>query len=299
MNAPYRILCAIDGSAGPHAAVELVARLPHRSRDEVIVASHPEYLLAASPEAGGVLAGAMRRRREAAEGAVRSGVDRLSAAGAKARGIVCEGIDTPDALLRAVESERADLVVVGSRRRGPWTSIFLGSVARSLAILSPVAVLVVRGPADTPVRVLAAVDGSPSSDAALAAFSRLPHAEGTSVELLHVLPEHDWADAQDEELMGIRASVEHDEERRASALLERARGSIGPGLDARVRIERGHAGEHVLARAAATGAQLVVVGMRGSGAPRRPFWGSTAEQVVTQAPCAVLIAPPADGPNGA
>lgn len=300
MSAPYRILCAIEGSPGTHAAVELVAALPHRSWDEVIVASHPEYILAASPEAGGALAGVMRRRRDAAEAAVRSAVARLGNAGVKARGVVCEGLDTPDALLRAAESAGADLVVVGSRRRGPWTSIFLGSVARSLAILSPVPVLVVRGPAVAPLRVLAAVDGSPSSDAALAAFGRLPHAEGTTIELVHVLTEHDWAEADDEELVGIRASVEYDEEQRARSLLDRVRLSVGPGVDTSVRVERGHVGERILARAAEIDTQLIVVGMRGLSAPRRPFWGSTAEQVVTQAPCTVLIAPPApEGPNGA
>lgn len=38
-------------------------------------------------------------------------------------------------------------------------------------------------------------------------------------------------------------------------------------------------------------ADLIVLGSRGVAGPRRPFWGSTAERVVTTARCSVLIVP--------
>ncbi len=303
MTDTFRILCAVDGSKGAHSALELVTALPRRAGDEVVVASYPEFFLAARPGGGGALASAMRRRREATEAMVNAAVAGLRGAGAAARGVLCDGEDTVDALLRTAEREQADVVVVGSRGHGPWTSILLGSVARALAMLSPVPVLVVRGRTIAPTRVLAAVDGSAASTAALRAFARLPQSEGTEAELLHVLPEHDWARAQDDEgeLLGMRASVEYDEEQRALALLDHARALVPVGVVARTRSVRGHVGERVLARAVEIGADLIVLGTRGAAGPRRPFWGSTAERVVAGAPCAVLVAPsPAEGgPNGA
>jgi nucleotide-binding universal stress UspA family protein len=111
------------------------------------------------------------------------------------------------------------------------------------------------------------------------------------VELLHVLPSHEEYFAGNEELASLREENDRAEWDYSRELLDAQRSHLMRGIDSRTRIERGHVGETILARARAIGADLIVVGSRGAGSPRRPFWGSTAERVVTQASCNVLVAP--------
>lgn len=286
-NDPYRIVVGVDGSRGSDRALAFVAALPIRPHDEIVVAARPAYVLAAGASARGL----ERTARARAQRYVDDGVARLSATGMKARGTICEGTDAVEALTTLAEREHASLLVVGSRGRGPWTSILLGSTARALAMLSPVPVLIVRGPDTPPLRVVAATDGSPAAHAALAAFAAMPQSEGVVVELLAVLPMHEWGEGEDEETLALRESVEHDEEDAVAARLERERQLAGRGIQTRAQLERGHVGDTVLRRADDIGADLIVIGTRGMDGPRARFWGSTAERVLTQARCDVLVAP--------
>jgi nucleotide-binding universal stress UspA family protein len=286
---PYTVLCAVDGSPGSDRALDLIAKLPIRAGDEVVVASYPPYLLAVRSGGEGIaraLGAAAERRAHQAVDEARA---RLAASRVDARGVVCDGESAADALLRVAEREHAELLVVGSRGRGPWASILLGSTARALVLDSSVPVLVVREP-KAPHTVVAATDGSPSARSALKAFSRFPQSEGTLVELLHVLPAHDEDFVSDDEILSLREAHERAEDDQAREVLEEQRTHLARGLESRTRIERGHAGETILSRARAIGADLIVVGSRGTGLPRRLFWGSTAERVVTQASCNVLVA---------
>jgi nucleotide-binding universal stress UspA family protein len=286
----YRILCAVDGSPASYQGVDLVAALPIRPHDEVIVASRPSYFLASRPGDQTVAARLAARARERAHTHVDVAVARLASGGVRARGVLCEGDDAVDGVLRAAEREGASLIVVGSRGGGPWRSVLLGSVARALAITSPVPVLVVRGKPTPPMRVIVGTDGSSAAHAALVAYGRMPQSEGTVVELMHVLPLYDWGEG-DEEEWGIRESVEHDEEAHAQTLLDAQARVLPKGLSTRTYLTRGHVGETILERAEDLGADLVVVGTRGLAGPRAPFFGSTAERVLTHAHCNVLIAP--------
>lgn len=287
----YRILVGIDDSEGAERALRFVGTLPVRPHDEIVVAMRPAYILAARAGGDGVADRLAKGARARAQVVVDGAVARLLGSGAKARGVVCDGTDAVDALLRSAEREQASLIVVGSRGRGPWSSILLGSTARALAMLSPTPVLVVRERTMAPMRVLAATDGSPAAHAALAALARMPQSEGAIVELLAVLPQHDWGVEDDEEALAIRESVEHDEEDAVAARLDGERRLVPAGVHSRTQMERGHVGDTILARADAIGADLIVLGTRGTSGPRAPFWGSTAERVLTQARCAVLVAP--------
>ena len=93
------------------------------------------------------------------EEALRSGIDDLVAAAARATGAAdlawevhvaaggSAGVDdTAAAVLDAVGSLGAEILVVGARRRSPVGKAFLGSVTQELLLDSPVPVLVVRAP---------------------------------------------------------------------------------------------------------------------------------------------------------
>lgn len=292
-KASYVILCAVDGSEGSNTALDLVAELPLRARDRVIVASHPAYLFMSTPDAPPPVAAHLAAERAKARDWVDAAVARLAARGVTADGVICDpGDDTVDALIRCAEHHAASLLVAGSRGRGPWSSILLGSTARALAILSPVPLLIARR-ARPPLRVIVASDGC-ASGALSTAFAALPQSEGCTVELLQVLPPHDRATDAGGSLwdeMARRTEMERDEEGHALRSLERERARLPRGIDARVHVERGHPGLTILARAKRWDADLIVVGTRDPDKPRQFFFGSTAERVVTQCATNVLVVP--------
>ena len=287
----YRVICAVDGSAGSDHALDFVGALPIRPHDEVIVATHPPYLFAnAGPE--GIAARLDAGARQQARVTVDAAAARLAAWGVRARSTICEGEDTVDALIRLAEREHASLFVAGSRGRGAWTSILLGSTARALAITSPIPVLIVRERTHAPLRVLTAIDGSPSACVALGAFGRLPQNEGTVLELLHVLPQHVWSTGDIDWMeIGRRTEIERQEETASAAMLASQERSLPRGVRVRVRQERGHPGLAILRRAEEIDADLIVVGTRGLRGPRQLFFGSTAERVLTHAKANVLVGP--------
>lgn len=288
-----RILLATDGSPGAAAALDLLGSMPLRPVDEIIVVTYPSYPLAARPDQTGLIGRLMEGRRRAAQTTVDEAVQRLAGSGARVSGVVAQGLEAVDGILRVAHERSPDLIVMGSRGLGSVSSVLIGSNARTLALLSPVPVLMVRGRTSAPRRVLVAVDGSEASRAALSAFARLPLTTGVVVELLHVLPAHDWSDlpARGEELAELREAQEGAETDAADRLLEDSAKSLPNGVEIRTAKERGRVTDIILGHADALDADLIVLGSRGLSGPRRPFWGSTAERVIASAGCSVLVAP--------
>jgi nucleotide-binding universal stress UspA family protein len=289
-----RILFATDGSEGADLALDVLLALPLRPIDEVVVVSYPAFFLAARPNGTGLIARMMDRRRRAAREVVEAAMARLTTIGVPTSGVVQNGLDAVDAILRVVQDRQADLIVVGSRGLGLVSGLMLGSTARTLAMLSPTPVLVVRDRRSAPRRVLIAIDGSVASRAALQLFARLPLPREVTVELLHVLPAHDWsqvAPVTSDEILALRESFERDEGERARILLQQSAAALPATATVSTYLERGAVSDTILARAAAIGADLIVMGSRGLSGPRRPLWGSTAERVMIAGTSSMLIAP--------
>ncbi|MEU5990017.1 universal stress protein [Spirillospora sp. NPDC047418] len=185
------------------------------------------------------------------------------------------------ALLEA--SRDAELVVVGSRGRGGFAGLVLGSTGLELAGHGPCPVVVVREPrADGPVVV--GVDGSAASLEALG----LAFAEAglRGAELLAVVA---WpADAGP----GGAPLVD------AEALREVARERLGrlvepwreryPAVPVRTEVFIGPPREVLLA--AARDARLLVVGSRGLGGFRGLLLGSVSNALLQHAACPVAVA---------
>ncbi len=292
-----RILFATDGSAGAAGALDLLASLPLRAVDEVTVVTYPSYFLVARPDGTGLIGRLMEGRRRAARATVDAAVRRLAGRGVRASGVVAQGLEAVDGILRVVTERSPDLLVMGSRGLGPVSSLVIGSTARTLTLLSPVPVLIVRDRQTAPQRVLVTVDGSGASRAALAAFARLPLPGKVEVELLHVLPAHDWSGppVRGEELAALRVEQERTESKTADALLKASAVALRNGFAVRQVKERGAVADTIWAHADAMAADLIVLGSRGLSGPRRPFWGATAERVFVTSSCSVLVAPTPTG----
>ena len=286
------LLLAVDGSSGAGTALDLVATLV-RPVDEVTVVMYPDYLLTSRPDRTGLIGRLMEGRRDAARKTVDEAVRRLGGRGAHANGVVAEGLEPVDGILRVAAARSPDLIVIGSHGRGAVGSFVLGSTARSLAQISPVPVLVVRELRSGPRRVLVAVDGSEASHAALTTFARLPFVPDAEVELLHVLPAREWSDTSvdDKELAGLRQAQERTESAAGEKILSASARALPKGMAFRAATDRGRVSDTIRAHADAMDADLIVLGTRGLSGPRRPFWGSTAENVIAGGRRSVLVAP--------
>lgn len=197
------------------------------------------------------------------------------------------------------ESDRADLLVVGSRGRGGVRSALLGSVALHCVTGASCPVVVVHGPdggdatqlatgpAQSP-RVVVGVDGSAASKAALAAALGEAAAMGAAVDAVAVYPLIEYYGAPTPRAEEIRGQVRD----RLTATVDAVRAalpadvrSMVPGVRA-VTVE-GQPADTLIQRA--RGAQLLVVGSHGHGVLRGLMLGSVALGCVLRGPCPVMV----------
>jgi nucleotide-binding universal stress UspA family protein len=180
------------------------------------------------------------------------------------------------ALHDLTETERFDLVVVGSTRRGPVGRVLSGTTATTLLHGSPCAVAVAPAgyrdaPAPSQSRFGVAYDGSPMARVALEVARDLAAAHGASLAVINAydtIPAYALTGAgeglpPDVDLRGVvEAHGELLEGRPTDALLVRAK-----DLD------------------------LLVTGSRGYGRIRGVVLGSMSRRLAEEAPCPLLVVP--------
>jgi nucleotide-binding universal stress UspA family protein len=204
------------------------------------------------------------------------------------------------------ESKSADLLVVGSRGRGGFTGLLLGSVSRQCIHRSACPVVVVRpsqsetaavtkgveragevlhpeGQEPEGRRIVVGVDGSPSSNAGLLWAADEADAAGATLELVHV-----W-----EWLTGSGWAVvpsDFDPQQGAETLLSESAETVGashPTLGVSMAAVEGRAADRLVD--ASNGAELLVVGCRGHGELSGMVLGSVSDYCATHAHCPVLV----------
>ena len=175
------LLIAFDGSAAAEAAVRAAGALFPGARATVLTIHEPAISPMTTFRAGGALMAPELIERNLtelerelvaeAEAAAADGARLAEAAGLGAEPAVAPGERQPwEPILAAAAERDADVVVCGTRGRGPVARSVLGSTSSSLLHHADRAVLVVPeadvspdGPA------LIAYDGSPAADEAIAA----------------------------------------------------------------------------------------------------------------------------------
>jgi nucleotide-binding universal stress UspA family protein len=295
------VVVGVDGSPGSRAAlVFALTTAAQRGADLEVVSSYPVNLVWTGglpleiPDTGAMRADIESRaselvddvRRESSAAGV-PGVDAVDL-----RLVVSQGRAVPELLKR---SERADLLVIGSRGRGAMRSALLGSVALHCTTHARCPVVVVHpftSAVQSP-RVVVGVDGSAESREALVAALGEASRTGAEVQVVAAyFPTDYWTDVTMvlvQSVEAIRADLQRrTEEFVTDVVAEQA----AAGVVARVRmtISEGPAAEVLLQRA--TDAQLLVVGTRGRGAIRGLLMGSVALHCAMHAPGPVLLVPP-------
>jgi nucleotide-binding universal stress UspA family protein len=143
-------------------------------------------------------------------------------------------------------------------------------------------------------KVLLAIDGSPHSQAAIAAVTRRPWPKGTAVEILTVL--HSPTAVMLDVVLGLPAvdAEQIDEQRyEASTLLDGVGKQIAraaPEVTVTTRILEGNPKDVIVEEARTWNADLIVLASHGYGRFRRMVLGSVASAVVANAPCSVQVA---------
>ncbi len=201
-------------------------------------------------------------------------------------------IGSPSAVLLAA-SETADLVVVGSRGRGGFTGLLLGSVGAQVAAHASCPVVVFRAaPAQTANRVVVGVDGSVAGAAALEFAFDAASRRGSSILAVHAwdVPSYDLIVMPDGPVPLPLADVADDEVRLAAEALAGFREAY-PDVEVEERLTRSPAVRALVD--ASADAALLVVGTRGRSPALGALLGSVSNGVLHRARVPVAVVGPA------
>jgi nucleotide-binding universal stress UspA family protein len=283
---PPEIIVGVDGSAGSRAALQWAATEAVRRDGELVVVNVYEWrVVGACVPVSGAIADDARIHAEGivatAVAAARSFEPRV-----KVRGEVVQG-SPGNALLGA--SATADLAVVGSRGRGGFAGLLLGSVGEQVATHATGPVVVVRGrPGITGGPIVVGVDSAMSAGRAVGVAFSEAETRGSGVVAIRAFVVADPP-------LGSRVPLSReDREQRREAEFKLLLDDVAPWKRKypEVAVEcvalEGHAGE-VLVGLSST-AQLVVVGPNGHGTIADSFHGSVVLRLLHRAECPVFIA---------
>jgi nucleotide-binding universal stress UspA family protein len=221
------------------------------------------------------------------------GAGALTRLGWLADGAVVHG-RTASVIVEDAAAFGADLIVMGSRGRGPLGSLALGSVSAEVVDEAGRPVLGARR--DDPFRrVILADDGSATSARALAAVAGWPVFADAVIGVtsvahvtapLHsaVAPTVYWAALED-----YRRSVEDARETRDMVLRDASEALWAAGRSVRLLPREGDPAAEILEVAEDQEADLIVLGSRGETGLARLLLGSVARNVLYEAACSVLI----------
>jgi nucleotide-binding universal stress UspA family protein len=288
-----RVLIAYDGSPAARAALDLAGELAASLGSQVTIAHVLE------PVRGGS-AGDVEQPPADEEAAARwlaEVGDWGSAAGGPKPTPAVLGHGQPAAqVLDLAERDRFDLIIAGKTGRHGLGGFLFGSVAEKIVRRAPCSVAVVpaESAAGTPPRVLAGHDGSETSLEAIRVASVVATALSAGLLVAHVVdyrvPFVGVPSATARELM---------RERGEEVLMEGCAGVSAPLESVERELFEGDPRAGLLEAVRKFSPRLLAIGKRGSGGFPGLLLGSTAEAVVREADCPVLVVKPAAADEGA
>ena len=211
-------------------------------------------------------------------------------------GFILEGDDPGRLITSLAAAERADLIVMRSRRR-PHAAALLGSTAEAVCRTAPCSVLVTHprerewvglssGDVDLR-RVLVAHDFSDRSELGLQYGLSLAQKFDAELHLLHVLQESEHDGPEVAWVPGTAQSLYH-------VMVRKLQDAVPCRANLRCKVEpvvlSGKPYEEVLGYARENEIDLICMGADGVDFAPLTLFGSNVDRVLRQAPCPVLVA---------
>ena len=192
------------------------------------------------------------------------------------------------------EKIEADLIVVGSSRRGRIGRTLLGQVGVALMHGSPCAVAIApRGYSEAHPAISSIVvgyDGSPESQLALETACELAQGRHVPLKLVSAAEPPDVTLAATGGLSYGWSTLQEALEEQARQQLDEARKSVPDGVEVEATLVSGGSAE-ALAEAASGPGSLLLVGSRAYGPLRRVLLGSVSRELAGSAPAALIVHP--------
>jgi nucleotide-binding universal stress UspA family protein len=294
-----KILCPIDFSDTSERALQYAAALAGSRRVPLELLHVIPAEEAWPPFDAARLSGAPTRApepvsSEAILAHMRDVVARAGVAG-PAPALLHEHGRVHDVIVRAAAAAPDTLLVMGTHGRSGFNRLFLGSVTEKVTRTAPCPVLTVPplapGTPSGPVSLaclLCPIDYSASARKALDVALSLARPVGGRVIVLHALEyldPHDPPSYVDPEIRHRHQQFIDDARQRLQDELAR-HDTTGVRVETVVALNRAH--REIVQRAAASAADLIVMGAQGGGAVELMVYGSTTQHVVRAAPCPVL-----------
>ena len=287
MDTLKKVLLATDGSAKAQIALDLAGSLAWDEATTIEVLEVEEPLMPGIEVPPESLAALGREAREQIAADLANAMSRLrgTVETASRRGRAASEI------VREAERIGSDLIVMGSRGRGPLETMLLGSVAAEVVDRAPCPVLIARLPVVR--RILVADDGSSAAAAAVRVAATWPIFHGLPAIAVSVAPvyavtgvgpikhedaKQSYAEGVDA-LRGIHGLIADDATRRLT----------DAGVPAEPEVRFGDPAAEIIGAAFEREADLIVMGSRGQTGFERLVMGSVARNVLTHAPQSVLI----------
>ena len=293
-----KILIAYDGTPGALAAIEDLRRagLPGNSTAKIVTIA--DVWLPPPPPADDLLAESSwdRRYKKAAdvlrsakkcalEGACRIHelfpkwtVSNIARAGSPAWELIAEA-----------KRWDADMIVVGSHGRTPLEQFFLGSVSHKIAAEAFCSVRIARphtSAEGNPLRILAALDGSPDSNKVVDELIERHWHTGVKVDLVSVLDEKlksTWIGRSD---LQIIDTVEESIEALHKSTLAKF---TAKSISADFHILEGEPKSTLLKLASQWNSDAIFIGARGLDHGNRMYLGTVASAVCSRAHCTLEV----------
>jgi nucleotide-binding universal stress UspA family protein len=289
-----RVLIATDFSSHAEDAVALVAGLEMPADSSVRIV----HVVEPFPAINAFAPVSVMTLSEEGEREVLAELDRKAAL-FRGRPLVAQTamvIGRPaDVIVDEAQRFHADLVVVGSRGRRRVAATLLGSVSAEVVDRAPCPVLVARG--RTLTRLVVADDGSEVASAGAGLVTDLPALRALPVQVVSVvdapfpftMANSDAGPSMYAAIQAYYDALPALREATTRIASDRSATLNAAGVKATPEVREGDAADELIAAAAASHADGIVIGSHGRTGVSRLFLGSVARAVLFNAPCSVLI----------
>ncbi|MDO8281128.1 MAG: universal stress protein [Thermodesulfovibrionia bacterium] len=208
--------------------------------------------------------------------------------GIEVESLLCEG-EPPEVIVEIAREKKADLIMLGTYGRRGFKRLLMGSVTSQVVVNAPVDVLVVKKPCTECTgeykSILVPFDGSPSAQKALERACHLSKIDNAEINILYVIPRY-------EEMVEFfkSSSIKKSLFQEAQKIIDTAKEIASKlGVSAKDEIQEGNAAEKIVESSRKLKHGLIVMGSYGYTGVNKAIIGSTAERVITNAACPILV----------